>query len=459
MNQSNFTKSRVRIHPNNQPSSNKFSATNFPTVNWVIAKQPALLDPRTLRLNGTLRVQNDAGVLVKNDNTTVGPVGTIPDNGATLNNSIGVSSVFDEVNCSTLNGRPIETVRSYNRLLACANPLMNSELEVNNGIGLKDPMRTTKSLTNSHTANVEHDFSIPIEIGVFGDKLLNLSSKGFHGLQLDLLLANNNNCLQPYFYYPNSVKTSQKAGDNYNYEIKNLSLTYEIIRPSQEIFNAMSPSGILPYQTITSLHSTLIASDSTLNLRFGASNVLSVLHSMIPSIHINNQYVDSFAQSQPQIANGVDLSKEDGTTANIRSVQYMRAGELFPYNFMLDSEAQIADKTAQSPQAQLMNPYLHAANLYQFENNKLKPMSNIGLNTGVDYVGDGMNLGTSGDPSVVFGLGVCMDSNRQGVDFKNREYAVRIQSELNDTTANAFFTFARIRNISQYSPTGVNVIE
>ena len=52
-----------------------------------------------------------------------------------------------------------------------------------------------------------------------------------------------------------------------------------------------------------------------------------------------------------------------------------------------------------------------------------------------------------------------MDSNRQGVSFKDREYAIRIQSELADTDANAFFTFTRVRNIAQFSPTGINVIE
>ena len=52
-----------------------------------------------------------------------------------------------------------------------------------------------------------------------------------------------------------------------------------------------------------------------------------------------------------------------------------------------------------------------------------------------------------------------MDSQKQGVSFKTREYAVRIQSELNDQAANAFFTFARSRNILTYSPTEVQVLE
>jgi len=36
---------------------------------------------------------------------------------------------------------------------------------------------------------VQTEFSIPIEVGMLGDKPLNISEKGFHGLQLNILCA------------------------------------------------------------------------------------------------------------------------------------------------------------------------------------------------------------------------------------------------------------------------------
>lgn len=453
---SSVQKQRVRLTPNNQPSGNTYSAQNFPAINFVIGRQAAFLESRSLRLNGTLSIKNNAGALVVNDNTAVGASAT---NGATLNNVIGISSLFDEVTVSTLSGRNLETVRSYNRYCAASKPLLNNSMDYNNGLGLSDPMQTDKSITNAKTANVEVDFSIPIEIGMFdGGKLINISEKGFHGLQLDFLLAQNASCIQPYFTYPGGVKTPISATATFNYEIKNLSLTFDLIRADARLFASLPSSGVISYQTVSTLHSTLLSSDQTINLRFGASNVLSTTHTITPALHINNIQVDSFATGEPR--KNVQPNT-DGQPAKIKNVQYMRAGVLYPFNFILDSEAQadLNNANVEAPQAQIMKPFLNSVSLYDNKRNKMNPQTNIGLNTKVGQDGSALPLASAGDPKTVFGLGVPMDSNRQGVSFKDREYAVRIQSELVDTDANAFFTFTRVRNIAQFSPTGINVIE
>ena len=90
--QINAQRRRVSLHPNNQPSGNKFSATNFPQINFVIARQPAFLLPQTLRLNGTFVLKNDTGDLPVNDPESVAN----DDNGSTVNNRIGISSVIED---------------------------------------------------------------------------------------------------------------------------------------------------------------------------------------------------------------------------------------------------------------------------------------------------------------------------------------------------------------------------
>lgn len=457
------TKNRVRLHPNNQPSGNTYSARNFPQINFVIGKQRAFLDPRTLRLNGEFSLIGpgvspggaDAG-LPHNDQTVV----QSDINGATLNNMIGISSIFDEVTASTLNGRNVETVRNYNRYLASSKPLMNSSMDYNNGLGLKDPMQSDKSVTNQKTACVATDFSIPVDIGLFQGGAVNLSEKGFHGLQLDWLLAQNAQVVQPYYLYKPSSKVSKTAQTTYEYEIKNLTLTFDVLRPNQPMFDMLPAQGQLSYNTISSMHSVLLSSDQTINMRFGAKNVISVTHTIIPSIHINNIAVDSFRLCQPQITVPQDA---DGIVASIKNVQYMRAGVLFPYNFMLDSEAQADIDGAQgnaSPQAQIELPFLESVSLGNNRRNKFSPNTNIGLLTAAAASGfGGMPFGSASDPRSVFGLGVPMDTTRQGVDFSSREYAIRIQSQLNNSDANAFFTFTRIRNVAQYSPMGIQVVE
>jgi len=187
--------------------------------------------------------------------------------------------------------------------------------------------------------------------------------------------------------------------------------------------------------------------------------VLSVSHSIIPALNVNNINVDSFALGEPRkgVVPGVI-----GTVAKVKNVQYMRAGQLFPYNFMLDSEAQADLGNAlgnASPQAQIMKPFQNSVSLYEYSHTKLTPLSNIGINSANAPAGGALPLASGPDPNSIFGLGTAMDCNRQGVSFKDREYAIRIQSELDDTTANSFFTFSRNRNVAQYSPTGITVLE
>ena len=461
------TKQRVRITPNNQPSGDTYSAQNFPAINFVIASQRAWLDPRTLRLNGEFEMINDAGDLPENNATAPGDVDR---NGATLNNTIGVSSVIDEVNVSTYTGaKNLETVRTYNRYLAACKPLMHSSLDFDNGLGLQDAMCSNKSLTNARTACVKTDFSVPINVGMFDTKsYLNLSEKGFSGINIDLLLCQNAQAIQPFYYYSGSKKTDKNKKESqktFNYKLKNLNLTYDLIIPDDRLYASLPSSGVLEYNTIASLHSTLISSDQTINLRLNANRVMSITHSIIPSLHVNNIRVDSFQLCKPKT--GANLATGDGNDAEIRTVQYLRAGQLYPYNFILDSEEQANINPANqlqgdspSPQAQIMKPYLNSVSLYNNSHNKFNPLSNIGIASGAALAGSGAQpLASSPDPRSIFGLGVCMDSNKNGVSFKSREYAIRIQSELNNTNANALFSFSRIRNVAQFSPAGINVVE
>lgn len=446
-----FSKQRISLHPNNQPSGNKYTATTFPQINFVIARQPAMLLPGTLRLNGTFNLLNN-----NNNPVNIPSLASSATNGASLNNRIGISSVLEEVSISTLNGRNLETVRNYNRYLASSKPIMNNMFDYNNGLNLEDPFLSSKSVSNSRVANVETQFSIPIEVGMLGDQPINISEKGFHGLQLNLLLAQNATVSQPYFnYLLGSTPQISLATDLYDYELKNVFLTFEVIKPPPEFFNKLPSSGLLSFNTISTLHSNIQSSDTTVNLRLGCNNAISTTHTLIPAVHANNRNVDSFRLCEPE-TNVTTTQK--GIQAKIRTVQYMRAGQLFPYNFVLDSENQGVEGV---PQTMIQEPALNSISLYDNKHISFNPMSNVSINTKSAFAGSDVGLPkpVANDPESIFVLGVPMDSTKQGVSFRDREYAIRIQSGLDDTTANTLNTFVRCRNVAEYSPTGINVLE
>ena len=467
MDNSMIRKSRVVLHPSNQPSGNSYVANNYSVVSFQIAKQYGFLDTSTLRLNGQFYLEDESNALPQNDTSTGATPGAEPlpsaSNGATVNNSVGISSLFEEVNCSTLNSRNIENCRNYNRYLATCRPLMNSSLEINNGVGLADPMQTDKSLLNARTANVKTDFSVPIEIGLFDSPqspYLNISEKGFHGLLLDVLLTRSEQAVQPYIYYQ-GVKVADKhlinaTNSPFSYNIKNLTLSYNLINPGEKVWRGLPASGSLEYNTLSSLHSTLLSSNQTVNLRFGASAVSAVVHSMIPSVNVNNIRVDSLAIKEP--------TKDSGGTqavAPITQTQIMRAGVLYPFNFPLDSESQVNSGLGNaSVQAKIMKPYLNSVSLYRNRHNKFCPLTNIGLNTKNSLAGGTPDpLSSQSDPLSVFGLGTPMGVDGQATNFSNREYALQIKSELDDVLANSLFTYARVKNVASYSPAGIQVIE
>jgi len=459
-------KSRVVLHPSNQPSLNEYTATSYSTISFQIAQQPAFLDTATFRLNGEFYLEDATNALPQNNPGTGNPPPPAANNGATTNPSVGISSLFQEINWSTLNGRNIECLRDANRYLATARPSMNSSLELANGCGNQDPMRADKFILNQRTANVKVQFSVPIECGLLdaGGKgtYLNISSKGFHGLQLDILLTRVEQAISGYYFYkgtqPGDKGVVNATGAPYSYVLKNLTLSYNLLRPDERTFMALPSSGMLEYNTISSLHSTLLSSDQTVNLRFGAQNVASVSHSILPSIHVNNVTEDSLAISPPT---KLDAGSNE-VVANIKQLRYMRAGVLFPYNFALNSQDQVSlgNQSNHSPQAELMKPALNSVSLYENGHNKFSPLSNIGLNSKNALCGGGPEPLASGpDPSSVYLLGVPMGVDGQGVNFSNREYALRIESELDDILANSLFTFARVKNVAQYSVTGIQIME
>ena len=251
-----FTRQRISLHPNNQPSGNAYTASTFPQINFVVARQPAFLLPGTLRLNGTFNLLNDTNQLPVNTPS----LASAARNGRSLNNRIGISSVLEEVTIQTLNGRNLETVRNYNRYLASSKPLMNNSFDYNNGLNLEDPFLSSKSVSNSRVANVETQFSIPIEVGMLGDQPLNISEKGFHGLQMNLLLTQNATASQPYFNYAGtSTPEIFSSTGAFNYQLKNVFLTFDIIKPSAEFFQSASLqwSSLFQYHFYTSFYTSI----------------------------------------------------------------------------------------------------------------------------------------------------------------------------------------------------------
>ena len=459
-----ITKQRVKITPLNIPTGGKYDAQSFPSIDFQLARNNAFLDPRTLRLNGIFQIYNGTEPIPHangDQNPSNNPIsftGTAT-SGVCINNSIGIKSIMDEVSVGTLTGRNLETIRNCNRYVASSAPFLNSSIEINNGIGLSDPLLNNKNITNARVCNTAFNFSIDIPLGMLeSQKYINMSDKGFAGLTLSILLSPNNQVIQPFFTFgtdKHSVAyTNPAVGANpFVYTLRDVTLTYDLLIPSAKLYNSLPSSGVMNYQTINSLNSSLIAQDQTIPIKLGSSAVVSITHSMIPAVHLNNRFQDSFALDVPK-DDATTLT--DGTEKPIKEVQYLRSGVLFPYDYFLNSEAQLDLENggrAEVIQAQIMKPAQNSVSLYDNFSNKFNPNTNIGLLT------NGEVKTAASDPKSTFILGFPTDSTRMGVSYKDREYAIRIQSELNNKNVNSFMTFSRFRQVATFSPAGLNIVD
>ena len=453
-----FRKVKTYITPNNAPDGGVYSSAAFPQINFVIAKVPgAYVDPRTLSLTGKIRILDNNGDLPSN--VTDGFAATAF-NGVATSPSVSVHSIIDEVALSTLNGRSIETIRSYNRYVATTRPFYTSSEDVTNGGSLYDAGYQVKSVSNALTSNQETDFAISLRNGLLANQIIPISEKGLHGLNITLSLAQNSQVLQPFFIYDPASPTGSPidattAGGGFRYEVFDLALQFDMLIMSQALSAKVPSSGVLGFNTVQTMHSTLLSSDQSINLRFGTKNTLSVTHSIIPSLHLNNIQTDSMRLCEPE---NNPTATGRGTRAPITQVQYLKGGRLFPYDFPLISEAQAIEER---PTSMITEPAQNSVTLYETDNSMLSTNTFLGLTSGrLNLVKTlAQPYSTLPDPRSLFILGVPMDSQRTGVDFSSEQYTVRIQSSLNQRSPQSLFSFTLARNLVTYNPTGIMVIE
>jgi len=478
MQREKFTRQRVKLQPLNVPASQSFSASQFNQITFQLSTSRHLLLTKSLRLNATVKLlqTNASGgattTMPANDPNAVASAA----NGASLNTRIGAQSCIQTTNLTTLNSRTLETINQSGRYCATTFPLDGTGLDYDNRMSLSDPGMSKKSITAVRTYNNSHQISIPIVCGFLqGQDAVDLSAKGYQGLRLSLLLARNNTAMSGYDVFnvtpasgfkqePTTVVTTQvgAASVGYQFELSNVTLSYAALGIPPKMFDSMPASSVKSIRTFNCLESTLVASDQTVALSLGCKNVISVTHSICPSIFTANPNVDSFQVTSPH---NNSTQTTIGTPAPIQSVSYLRGGTLYPYEYPLDARDTAGVDPEGSVQSIITYPAMQSITL---GDNRMVQLSTQ-TNKGIDSLSTLSNAGAStsmpptmaSDPSSYYILGTPIDLARGGSNYESAQYAVRIQSDLNDdaSTANSFLTFVRCRNVIKIDNGDISVME
>jgi len=451
---------KAEIFPLNNPSNNTYSfKQGHGTITFDVASQAKLLRPSSLRLNGTLKV-------VRADGTTLPDNQGLKNNNAAphqiqLNDRIGVNSVIQNIAINSAStGQTIEQVRNYGKMISTLIASTHSSDDYASNQSAV-ALATAVQFSSDNLLNNEVKFSIPFYAGVMNSgKALPLGVNGMRGLQFVIELASDQQVLKG---------TNAADGGGASYQLKNVSLSYDLLVPDAAGQEKMmvAGSGAFEYNSYNSLYSVINASDNTQTFNLAANNVLSVVHNFLPTTHSNNYAHDGFAN--PPIMKGAAY----GTRCVLDRVNFSRGGLKLGLDYELSVQTQSQEnrpptqvevnainavRPFYSAQHLLNQPLLQAfgakdSRLYSDRLQVLSAVDSVGVNGGgVDF---------TADPAVSrnFAIGLALDNvSKEGVSFKGVSYAVRIRSDLDGASPNAVYTYALVKNQLVYSPQGIAVV-
>ncbi len=448
---------KAEIFPINPPSDGSFSfKKGFPIVQFQIANQDKFLHASTLRLNGRLRLQKPGGGLPSNSDG-----GAAAGNGIALNSRIGVPSVLQQITLATQSNQTLEVVRSYGRYLASVVPVTHSQSDMDTVLTQGNPASASRSFVGAHSVNNEVSFSIPLRTGLLNSgQPLPLGNNGLRGMLINLELAPDSHVISGYSTFDEDGAETKKLFNPIStgafYELLDLSMTYDLLIPDESGRQRMSSpaTGQFVYNSISQLYGVLNSSDQTQNYNLGTANTLSVFHSFIPTTFINNYSEDGFSTGRLANSNGGAYNSD----AAIKRVTYIRGGSKFPLDYSLDVEEEAKEGR---PQTQLETKFMDAIKPMASANHSLTSLqtqNGVPDKIGFSQSPEPERSATLSDPKPVFGAGINFDPlTRTGVDFKQTNYGIRIESDLDGSSPNSIFTYVVAKNVLTYSPEGIMV--
>lgn len=456
---------KSEILPLNAPSEGKFSfQSGFPLISFQVSTRDAMLDGRSVRLNGKIKVMAPSGLNVNNNGNNAAQQAF----NSCFDSRIGVASVFQQITISSSDGRTLEQIRQYPRWLATNQAYTHSQEDLDSNTQVSG-LTASRSAVGAILQNNEVSFSIPLRCGLLsGTDGINLAS--INGLIITLELAPDFQALSPWLLVNGDyVAPSQGAGNpsdtatGANYEVRDLTLSYDLHIPD-EISAANMKNDVMSYNAVSHIYSVINSSDQTTNLNLGTQKTLSVVHNHIPSSFVNNPEVNS--NSTPRLRNkGVTAGSLFGIAEDIqpRVVSYGRGGVLFP----LDNRLEIdpvgnSENSRFEVQSEKSINALNAVKPYAATNHLLMGQrSESGISAVNGVMGSVRRASNLTDFSPCEALGVRTDPFRVGTSYSNTNYSVRVQSGLGTgpggASPNALYTYVLAENVLQATPNGISV--
>jgi hypothetical protein len=401
---------KARLFPINSRSVYSFKNGN-PTINFQISPDPTrLVDVNSLRLNYVLNVLDD--VTTRNNQTPCRVNNQNQAGGGAraclLDDRVGVNSIVDVLRLSNFKNEVIEEIRNYSRLLASSMPALTSFAAYKNWNSVKN-LAFARSDTEGLAGNGPLACSVALRAGILNAGAP-ISTNDLDGLKISLQLAPDNFVL----YGGNATDC--------HYEISKVCLTYNWI-----VLDSPDPvsSETLQYPSYSSFINIVQSSDDQQSLMMNLTSVRAAFTNFIKTSHLNNFTHNSLETNR--LRNAANDDKD------IKTYTHMRNNVKFPKKYDVRETIPVTNGVYE---AHLGREYLDCFRPFRQLTSTLQSPETQGFKT----------TDTINEPDVKYvgGLGNNYDMLQvgMGANFKDNMYALRLQSELDDSTSNTAFTYS-----------------
>ena len=455
----------LELRPDNVNSDSTISfKAGFPVLSFTIQSQNAILDPRSIRINGELQVNRgfNAGVglpVLAAD----GP------NAITMDNRLGVFALWDQLIVRHQKSSQImEHIRHYNKYmstyLGLSSSLQDKAGHLNqtcliqpNSEAMFQNVVASQAGAGAGAAR-KNEFSCHLPSGILASgQSINLMETSLGGIRIEIHLSPDSNCL----FSRSGVVNAGNA--EAHYVLSNLSLTCEVqeIPETRMAEMASQTSGALDFNTISSLYTTFNTSNAQIQYDVGLKALQSAFLTFVPSENINTLTSNGLATTYPsQLGN-------PGTLVNMERVQFLKGGSKYPVDYDITTNKTVpvntdvatagAVATFSVADPQLALQFAEAViPEYMTDRTSLSPL-NLNRNYVMTIAGErGYKNVINGGP--LFGLGMRYSQFNSGQDFSREQWGVSFNNSLVTDHPISVYMFFKAKTTVVFSGEGLQVL-
>jgi len=449
---SSSTSRYLQLRPDNvDPDQTISFKSGHPVLSFSIQAQNAVLDPRSIRINGDLSVFRD-------NQPVPTPVAAGDNPSINMDNRLGIFGMWDQLVIRHNKSKQIcENILHYNKYMSTYLGMTSSLSDLAGHLNetcLIQP-NAESMFQNVVVGGLKKSFSCHLPCGFLqSGNAINLMPNSFGGFQIEIHLSPDSNCL-----FSRSGIVDGSVADAH-YQLSNLNLSCEVHDIPADQMSQMNSqtSGALEFNSISSLYTSINTSNAQIQFNIGLKKLQSAFMTFVPSKNINTLVENGLATTYP--------SNLNNSLVKFSRVQWLRGGKKYPVEFDMEGNTSLpgnSDLVAGASKfvtadSQLAKQFAQSV-IPEFMLDRTS-FSNRNLNRtyDLDNAQSVSSYKTQPDGGALFGLGMRYSQYQSGQDFSNEQWGCSLDSNLTTDNPQSVYLFFKAKYVLAWNENGVQMM-